>query len=340
MDPDSVRALASQHRTAASRDPLAIANAAPTVQSCAEPSLHGKRGSTRWFPDVDGSQAPVLVHAEDTGIQAVYVYDHNGSRYMTFAPLGTDALLIQSEMALAADRATPTDYRQALVALVATHPRVDSVLVIGVGGGTLPTALQRIFPQCRIDAVDYDPGVIRIAQALFGLSNRQVRLHAVDGRAFVKQALAAGTTYDAIVIDAFDKDYIPERLMTLEFLNELKGILAPTGLIAINSFGGGPLRDRSCATHAAAFGGFLELMVDTNRIIVAHPRGAAPDGDVAAHAAPSQSDLLRLVGVDHGWVAQQSRSPRPWDPDARPVRDSEAGSDELRRLREGARFNC
>lgn len=281
------------------------------------------------------SQPPILLHAEETGLQVVYVYDHGGSRHMVFGALDGGPHLVQSEMPLDADAPMRSDYQQAMVALVATHPRVDSALLIGVGGGILAKAMHRVLPGCRIDAVDLDPAVIRIAQELFGLSDPQLTLHAMDGRAFVQQALADGNEYDAIVIDACDQDYIPERLMTVEFQNELKGILAPGGIIVINSFGLGALRDRCCATHAAAFGDFLELGIDTSRVVVAQPCGVP-----AAHGAREQSALLRIVGVDAQWVRERTRPPAPWNRNASPVSDSEIGCAELRCLREGARFNC
>jgi spermidine synthase len=42
------------------------------------------------------------------------------------------------------------------------------VLVVGLGGSTLPMFLRRHYPNAAIDAVDIDPEVVRVAKQFFG----------------------------------------------------------------------------------------------------------------------------------------------------------------------------
>ena len=43
-----------------------------------------------------------------------------------------------------------------------------------------------------------------------------------DGRAYVRRAARAGKTYDLIMLDAYDHEYIPEHMLTQEFLRAPK----------------------------------------------------------------------------------------------------------------------
>ena len=45
------------------------------------------------------------------------------------------------------------------------------------------------------------------------------------------------------MLDAFDHEYIPEHLLTQEFLKEVKSLLAPGGVLAANTFSSSRLYD-------------------------------------------------------------------------------------------------
>ena len=60
--------------------------------------------------------------------------------------------------------------------------------------------------------------------------------------------------YDLIMLDAFDHEYIPEHLLTQEFLQEVKSLLAPGGVLAANTFSSSRLYDHESTTYAAVFG--------------------------------------------------------------------------------------
>lgn len=43
---------------------------------------------------------------------------------------------------------------------------------------------------------------------------------------------AAGVQYDLIVIDAYERVYVPEHMMSREFIGEVKSLLASGGVVA------------------------------------------------------------------------------------------------------------
>ena len=57
-----------------------------------------------------------------------------------------------------------------------------------------------------------------------------------DGRVFAKRMGKQGIRYDLVMLDAFDHEYIPEHMLTREFLLEIKGLLTPQGVLAANTF--------------------------------------------------------------------------------------------------------
>jgi predicted membrane-bound spermidine synthase len=108
------------------------------------------------------------------------------------------------------------------------------VLFIGGGAYTLPRLIERDHPHARIDVVEIDPAVTRIARQWFRLS-RGGRIHSVnaDARWFAMRAPEEGV-YDAIFIDAFNDLSVPYHLTTREMTARLHALLRPDGALVSN----------------------------------------------------------------------------------------------------------
>lgn len=59
-------------------------------------------------------------------------------------------------------------YVQVALVGLALSEETRRVLVIGIGGGTLPMFLRKYYPNAAIDAVDIDPEVVEVAKKFFG----------------------------------------------------------------------------------------------------------------------------------------------------------------------------
>ena len=173
-----------------------------------------------------------LVHSERSSWQTIIVSDSATRRCLRFDD-GT-AALNQSCQLLAEPQHLAFDYTRAMVAvLLLWEPPPHKVLLIGVGGGSIATALTVARPGIDIDAVDIDPAVLEVAQRYFGLvAGPQLRLHAADGRDFVAAARTKGVKYDAVLLDAFDAGGIPPALFSEEFLRDARALLAPGGVFS------------------------------------------------------------------------------------------------------------
>ena len=106
------------------------------------------------------------------------------------------------------------------------------VLFVGLGAGAMPKYFTARYRDANIDIAEIDPDMVAVAQKYFYFKeNVRMKVHAEDGRLFVKRTMKK---YDWIVLDAYQNDYIPFHLTTLEFLKEVKSRLKDDGVVVAN----------------------------------------------------------------------------------------------------------
>jgi spermidine synthase len=112
---------------------------------------------------------------------------------------------------------------------------IRKVLVIGLGGGTVPKRFVRDYPNVVVDAVEIDPAVITIAKRYFYVSEGpRLRIHEADGRQFLRRSKEK---WDLILLDAYYADTVPFFLTTKEFFLIVKEHLTPNGMLVNNVVG-------------------------------------------------------------------------------------------------------
>jgi len=118
----------------------------------------------------------------------------------------------------------------------------SEVLIIGLGTGMVATALKNHGLQTTI--VEIDPAVYDAARTYFGLLDPgEGRVFLQDARRFIwhrKRMLEIGEDlpkFDAVVHDVFSGGGVPGHLFTLEFWNDLKGVMKEDGVAVVNFVG-------------------------------------------------------------------------------------------------------
>jgi spermidine synthase len=270
-----------------------------------------------------------LVHSERSLYREVLVYEYAGQRCICFTRecrVGR-----QSCQSLERPREFVMNYtRMMLGGALYMNPDPRRILIVGLGGGTLPTALAQLLPQAQIDVVEIDPAVTKVAQRYFGFKpGPRLQVIEDDGRRYVKRAARAGTKYDLIMLDAFDHQYIPEHLLTREYLGEVKSLLAPDGVLAANTFSSSRLYDHESTTYAAVYGEFYNLKRE-NRVILARPAGL-PDAAAIAARATQWQDALRPYGMDELPLLGMFDSKPDWNTSARILTDQYSPANLLNR---------
>lgn len=116
---------------------------------------------------------------------------------------------------------------------------IRSVLVIGLGGGSLPRTILARHPGVVVETVELDPAVIDCARMFFGLrESDRMSVVAADGRLFLRRSTKS---YDLIVLDAYTANRygsgIPYALVTREFFQLVRERLTDSGIFACNVIG-------------------------------------------------------------------------------------------------------
>jgi spermidine synthase len=192
------------------------------------------------------------------------------------------------------------NYTKLLMASLLVIPEPKRILIIGLGGGTMSNALTQLYPQSQIDNVEIDQAVINVARNYFSfVENDNVKTYNQDGRIYIKRALLKKQQYDWIILDAFNGDYIPEHLMTKEFLQETKALLSEEGVISANTFSLSKLYAHESATYKAVFGDFYQVknQDNANRIIIVNRNGFAVNS-LNKNKLKQLNAKLRTIGVD------------------------------------------
>jgi spermidine synthase len=200
------------------------------------------------------------------------------------------------------------------------------ILVVGLGGGTMPMFLRKHYPDAHIDAVDIDPEVVHVAREYFGFKeDERMRVHVGDGRQFVERAR---DPYDVIFLDAFGTRNVPPHLTTLEFMRAVRKAVKPTGVVVGNIWGRGPnpLFDSMVRTYQEAFEDLyiLDVIGTSNKILLALPRKQPLDrqqlAQLARKTGTAKSFQFDLGDIDEEQFSHVTRR----SAEGRVLRDAES----------------
>ncbi len=197
--------------------------------------------------------------------------DHNGLRTLLFARDGAR----QSVVKPGDPEHLELPYVRFALAGLALCDGPRRILVVGLGGGTLPSFLRKHYPGAAIDVVEIDAGVVDVAKMFFGFREDQLmRVHVGDGREFIENIRQP--SYDVIFLDAFGSHSVPPHLTTQEFLRAVRRALMPRGVAVGNVWKRlqNPLYDAMVRTYEEVFDELYILNVDNdvNMILLALPR--------------------------------------------------------------------
>lgn len=146
--------------------------------------------------------------------------------------LSFESSLIQSCMRLDDPDDLVLDYTRAMMGCLLFHPDPASVLMIGLGGGSMLKYLHLHLPLAEFTVVEISQGVIGMRHE-FHIPPDSERLHIVqaDGAAFLKHA---PRRYDLVLVDGFTGDGLPPALCSASFYRHCKAALTDEGMLVAN----------------------------------------------------------------------------------------------------------
>ena len=229
--------------------------------------------------DKPSAYSPIVVTEEANGTRTLR-FERGGARQSVAKP--DDAGYVELSYA-----------RAALIGLaLSKEPR--RVLVVGLGGATLPRFVRKYYPDATIDAVDIDPDVVQVAKQFFGFSeDSRMHAHVADGRRFIEQAQAP---YDLIFLDAYGASSVPAHMTTAEFLRAVRKALRPDGVVVGNLWSGdhNDFYPAMVRTYEEVFATVKVVPAGGNRIVLALPRKEEIDTQALAQRATRLSTDKRF----------------------------------------------
>ncbi|HDZ07655.1 MAG TPA: spermidine synthase [Pseudohongiella sp.] len=262
-----------------------------------------------------------IIHEERSQYRDVVVTEFNDQRCMLFNVHRGD--MNQTCIDLRDPKRLVFSYTKMSFAGLLLNPAPRRILVAGLGGGTIPMAMRDLFPNASIDVLEVDQAVLNVAQEFFGFrEDEAMTAHVVDARVFIKRAGLRGEQYDYIVLDAFSGEYIPEHLLSKEFLEEVRAILTPDGVVVANTFSSSRLYDYESVTYQAVFGEFynFKLPGSGNRLILATKNELPPPGELRSPARDLY-DALAPYGVNLMEYPPRLTTRPDWDTSTRILTD-------------------
>jgi len=125
--------------------------------------------------------------------------------------------------------------KASFLALAFFEQEPQTILYVGLGGGSMPRVMAQYLPNAKIDLVEIDPDVVMVAKKYFLFEpTPNMRIFEQDGRQYLRRTTEK---YDLIFLDAYNDAAIPFHLTTKEFFEIVKQRLTPRGLVATNIWG-------------------------------------------------------------------------------------------------------
>jgi spermidine synthase len=272
---------------------------------------------------VPGCTAQTVIYEKASPYNTIIVTeDHRGLRTLLFERGGGR----QSVVKPGDPDHLELPYARVALAGLALCEEPRRILVVGLGGGSLPMFLRAHYPAATIDVAEIDPDVVAVAKKFFGfVEDERMRAHVGDGRQFIEKA--PPEDYDIIFLDAFGAHDVPKHLTTREFLQITRRALRPDGVVVSNVWrpASNPLYDAMARTYQEAFEELLILNVpgDVNNIFLALPR-RQPLGQGELALLARKVSTAKRFRFDLGDLVEYGfRHAREKNPQARVLRDAD-----------------
>lgn len=269
------------------------------IQKIAIASLFGfgLLGTALAVLDNRSTQDSSIIFQQNSLYQTVSVIENKARRCLKFRLSANQQVGYQSCINLDEPKKQVFSYSKQIIAASTLHSNPKNILIIGLGGGVVATAFSELYPTASITSVELDGTVVQVARDYFNYKDDTEQMTTVvsDGRVFVKEAIKQKQTYDLIVLDAFNTDYIPEHLMTREFFRELQQVMNGQSVVIANTFVQSQVRLQEIATYQSVFESLygVNFPESGNRILI------ASDGDPFNHDSNhDMSDTLKPYNIN------------------------------------------
>ena len=175
-----------------------------------------------------------------------FVFDNGLTRSLYFS-----LRYVQSSMRTRDPIALEFAYTRKMMSFLLFQRQTQSILMLGLGGGSLAKYCYAKLPQSRIDVVEIDPYVIGFREQFFIPANdARFRVIHDDAARYIERRTAQ---YDVIMLDTFDRYGFSASIDSREFYCQARAALSPKGVLVANLAGARSQRVRHLGALREAF---------------------------------------------------------------------------------------
>ncbi len=248
---------------------------------------------------------PKILIKEESDFGPIWIFEKNNQRCMTFIEPPTP--IVQSCALTQNPKIVLHGYIRLFLSTLFFNDNPQRILVIGLGGASVHKALNILLPRTQIDTVEINDVLPKIVDQYFNYKEDfRNKIYIEDGAIFAKEA--AADIYDIILIDAFNADYIPPQLLTDEFMQDIKKMLTPNGVVAINTFTISKTYELESDLFKRNFGKYYNLIFNSSRIMLAAKNDLPDLPQIAANSILWRYRFVE-VGVDQNALLGLYQSP-------------------------------
>ena len=274
-------------------------------------------------------QKDQLVHIERSAYRDIYVIDKPFTRCLAFSRLGHESCRYKRRQDY-----LYFDYAKAILSGVALTEMPRSVLMIGLGGGSIASAFARLFPKFKIVIVELDQAMYKVARSHFDFeATANMEVVVSDGRHYVKRAKMAGKKFDIVILDAFGDKHTPPHLATREFFEEVKSLLTDDGVFLAHADLGGALRNNWSVTAEAVFGEFKYYDPRGSARLYLLKKNGFPSDEVLRERVQKYVPKFQALHVSIDDYVGALRSEKTWDPGAKILTDQYSPTEQLSKVK-------
>ena len=202
---------------------------------------------------------------ESAGVHRPFIQNSGARRTLHFTHKE-----IQSSMSVLNPDALEIEYTRMMMGFVLFKPEPAHILMVGLGGGSLPKFCHRYLAGTEISVVEIDPAVIALREA-FMVPPDSARFRVIQGDA-ADHMRGLSDHADVIFLDGFGVGGIPDALCSADFYADCLRALRDDGILVINFHVNHPKHHEYLDRVRESFGSSMFEVVDddmTNSIVFA-----------------------------------------------------------------------
>lgn len=164
--------------------------------------------------------------------ETVYISEKFGVRSLH---IGSDT--VQSAMRIASPNDLELSYTRSMMGFLLFNEKPKSVLMIGLGGGSVAKFIYHRMPWTTIRVIELRERVLTVARRYFGVPPDDERFEVIIGDG-VEFASRPAVRADLVVVDGYDGESHVQALATVVFYRDCHERLNKGGMLVVNLWGG------------------------------------------------------------------------------------------------------